>query len=252
MRSDISGTLDLDCIALFLDVDGTLLEFAPSPQTAVVPEGLVLSLARAKSALGGALALVSGRPVSDLDRLFQPLRTRASGVHGAEIRFDPMAPAVFAARAVALPGRMWRRLNAMLTDFPGAVAENKRFSFAVHYRAAPNLAARLRDALSRFVCDEAPRDVELIEGRLVYELKARGFDKGMAVQRFMARPPFAGRTPIFVGDDATDEDGFAAVADLRGFAYSVGRLSPAATDAFADPTTVSQWLDGLVTEQVRA
>ncbi len=246
-----TDTFNLDRIALFLDVDGTLLEFAPSPWSAVVPEGLVSRLAGVETALGGALALVSGRTVSDLDRLFQPLRVRASGVHGAEIRFDPMASADVVEAAAPLPGRMWRSLNAILTDFPGAVAENKRFSFAIHYRAAPCLAPRLRDALRRFARDEASFDVELVEARLAYELKAPGFDKGSAIRRFMARAPFAGRLPVFVGDDATDEAGFAAVADMGGYFYSVGRSSPAATDVFADPTAVRQWLDSLVSERVR-
>jgi trehalose 6-phosphate phosphatase len=252
MRDGVVGAIDLDGAALFLDVDGTILEFAASPAAAVAPEGLVSCLARVKSALGGALALVSGRTLSDLDRLFRPLRLRASGVHGAEVRFDPMASVVVAERAEAPPAGAWRRLNAILADFPGAFAENKRFSFAVHYRAAPSLAARLGDALRRFAGDQAPLDLELVEGRLAYELKARGFDKGAAIRRFMARAPFAGRVPIFVGDDATDEDGFAAVASLRGFAYSVGRSRSAVAAAFPDPASVRRWLESLVAERAPA
>jgi len=250
MRGGIARAFDLDCIAIFLDVDGTLVEFAPSPESAVAPEGLAACLARVESALGGALALVSGRTVNDLDRLLWPLRTRASGVHGAEIRLDPTAPIVAAGQTQALPARMWRKLNATLTNFPGVVAENKLFSFAVHYRAAPNLAAPLGEALRRFVGEEAPPRLELIEGRLVYEIKARGFDKGAAIRRFMARAPFAGRTPIFVGDDATDEAGFAAVASLGGIAYSVGRSSPVVAAAFADPAMVRGWLEDLAAQRV--
>jgi len=141
-------------------------------------------------------------------------------------------------------------LNAILADFPGAFAENKRFSFAVHYRAAPSLAGPLRDALRLFAGDEAALDLELIEGTLVYEIKGPGFDKGAAVRRFMARAPFAGRTPVFVGDDATDEAGFAAVASLGGIAYSVGRSSPVVAAAFADPAMVRGWLEDLAAQRV--
>lgn len=246
------GAFDLDCIALFLDVDGALLEFAPSPQSVVAPEGLNSSLAGAESALGGALALVSGRTVSDLDRLFQPLQLRATGVHGAEFRFDPAAPDAVAGGVVALPDRLWRRLTAILAAFPGSVAENKRYSFAVHCCNAPRLAARLREALLRLACDESALDLELIEGRLAFELKTRGIDKGVGIRSFMARAPFAGRTPIFVGDDVTDESGFAAAVTLRGLAFSVGRSRPSVIEAFPDPAAVRGWLDDLAAQRARA
>jgi trehalose 6-phosphate phosphatase len=251
MTGGIVGAFDLDRTALFLDVDGTLLEFAASPTAVVVPESLVSCLARAETALGGALALVSGRTLDDLDRLFHPLRLRASGVHGAEIRFDPAASILVAEPAAALPEEAWRRLEALLAEFPGAFAENKRFSLAVHFRAAPELGAPLGEALRRFA-GEAGFDLEVMAGRLVYELKARGFDKGAAVRRFMARAPFVGRIPIFVGDDVTDEDGFAAVARLRGFAYSVGRSRVATTATFPDPAAVRRWLEGLLDQEAAA
>ncbi len=252
MRDRVVGALDLDRTALFLDVDGTLLEFAASPQAVVVPEGLVSCLARAELALGGALALVSGRTLSDLDRMFRPLRVRAGGVHGAEMRFDPVASAVVAEQAEALPSGLWRRLNAVVAGFPAVFVENKRFSFAVHYRAAPNLAGRLGEALRRFLDEQAPLDLELVEGSLVYEIKARGFDKGVAIRRFMARAPFAGRIPIFIGDDATDEVGFAAAVSLHGFAYSVGRSSHAVAGAFPDPAAVRRWLEDVVAQRAPA
>src|SRR5271170_2146120 len=126
---------NLDRIALFLDVDGTLLEFGPSPQAVIAPNRLVESLARVETALGGALALVSGRSIGDLDRMFRPMRFRASGVHGAEFRLDPKGPAVI--EAPTLPDRIRTKINAILADFPGALAEDKGFSIAVHYRLAP-------------------------------------------------------------------------------------------------------------------
>src|SRR5271165_5386759 len=118
-------------VALFLDVDGTLLEFAERPHEVVTPAGLVATLAKAERKLEGALALVSGRAIVDLDRLFEPLRLRASGVHGAQMRFDPGEPAAPSPGAVELPASLWAALTRAVGEFPGAFAENKRFSFAV-------------------------------------------------------------------------------------------------------------------------
>ena len=135
-------------VALFLDVDGTLLDFADRPHEVVTPAGLVATLARAERMLDGALALVSGRPIDELDRLFEPWRC-ASGVHGAQMRFDPGAPTVQSAGVVALPASLWAALSRLVDAFPGALAENKRFSFAVHYRLAPTLEEPLREAVMR-------------------------------------------------------------------------------------------------------
>jgi trehalose 6-phosphate phosphatase len=231
-----------DRTALFLDVDGTLLDLAASPTAVVVPHGLVECIADIERALGGALALVSGRTLADLDRLFSPLRLRAGAVHGAEIRYDPLAPVVVEAAAAALPARLWRSLNESLADFPGAFAEDKRFSFAVHYRAAPNCGADLRKVLRRLVAAEAIPDVEIVDSRLAFEIKGCGFDKGSAINRFLARAPFAGRVPMFVGDDGTDEAGFAAVVQRHGAAYSVGQVRPGVSGVFSEPSMVRGWL----------
>jgi trehalose 6-phosphate phosphatase len=232
----------LDRTALFLDVDGTLLDLAASPTAVVVPRGLVECIADIERALGGALALVSGRTLANLDQLFLPLRLRASGVQGAEIRYDPLTPVIVDTAAAVLPARLWRSLNASLVDFPGAFAEDKRFSFAVHYRAAPNCEADLREVLRRLVAAESIPEVEVIEARLAFEIKGRGFDKGSAINRFLARAPFAGRVPIFVGDDGTDEAGFAAVVQRRGAAYSVGQVRPGVSGVFSEPSMVRGWL----------
>ena len=235
--------LDFDRAALFLDVDGTLLDIAPTPSGVATPDGLVASLARLEAALGGALAIVTGRTLADVDRLFRPLTTRAAGVHGAEMRFEPDGEVVVV--AAELPGRLRRALDAALSEFSGVFVEDKRFAFAVHYRAAPDAAAALRAALSRLAEAEAGLDLEVAAGGFVYELKPRGFDKGRAVARFLAREPFAGRTPVLVGDDAADESAFAATADRRGVAYAVGRARPGVAEVFADPATVRRWLAAL-------
>jgi trehalose 6-phosphate phosphatase len=239
-----SRPLDLERAALFLDVDGTLLDIAPTPDGVTTPDGLVASLARLEAALGGALAIVTGRTIADVDRLFRPLTTRAAGVYGIEMRFESNGEIV--AATAALPARLWLALNAALLEFPGVFAEDKRFSFAVHYRAAPDAATGLRASLGRLAEAEAGLDLEVAAGGFVYELKPRGFNKGRALARFLLRAPFAGRTPVFVGDDAADESAFAAAADRRGVAYAVGRRRPGVAEVFADPTTVREWLAAVV------
>ena len=152
--------LKIERTALFLDVDGTLLDLAPRPGAVFVPPSLIDSLARADEALGGALALVSGRPIDDLDRLFSPLQLRASGVHGAQTRFSPNDPKEADEEAEGLPRKLWMALTEVLFDFPGTFAENKRYSFAVHYRTVPMLKQRLREALQSLIacaCRPAPR-----------------------------------------------------------------------------------------------
>jgi trehalose 6-phosphate phosphatase len=234
--------LQPDRTALFLDVDGTLLDLAASPTAVVVPDGLVECIADIERALGGALALISGRTFEDLDRLFWPLRLRASAVHGAEIRYDPRTPVIVDAAAAVLPARLWRSLNASLTGFPGVFAENKRFSVAVHYRAAPTCGVDLREVVRRVVAAAAIPDVEIVDSRLAFEIKSRGFDKGSAINRFLARSPFVGRTPVFVGDDGTDEPGFAAVIQGHGAAYSVSQARPGVSGIFSEPSMVRDWL----------
>jgi trehalose 6-phosphate phosphatase len=243
---------EADRTALFLDVDGTLLDIAPSPTAVVVPDGLIASIAAIERALNGALALISGRTLAELDRLFHPLRLRASGVHGAEIRFEADSQDIITAHAVSLPAALWSSLSEALTDFPGVFAENKLFSFAVHYRAAPECGPRVLETLNKLVELEDNPDVEIIAAHLAFEIKARGFDKGSAIERFLGRAPFSGRTPIFIGDDWTDEAGFAAVARRGGAAYSVGRPRPGVKAVFSGPSMVRDWLADLAAQPVRA
>jgi len=233
--------------ALFLDVDGTLIDFAASPAEVIVPAGLVDDLASIERTLGGALALVSGRTIADLDHLFRPLRLRASGVHGAEMRYEPSSftPSVEAATHLSL--ELWAALNEKLSAFPGTFAENKRYSFAIHYRAAPKLGARLLASLRELVSARA-RELEIIEAHFAFEIKSATFDKGAAIDSFLERAPFAGRVPIFVGDDWTDESGFAAVVRRGGAAYSVGQARPHVSGVFSGPASVREWLKQAVQE----
>jgi trehalose 6-phosphate phosphatase len=229
-------------VALFLDVDGTLLDIADRPERVVVPPGLVDVLAKAERRLDGALALVTGREIAEVDRLFRPLKLRAAVVHGAELRLDPdAAPTPFPGTA-ELPASLWNGLTEALREFPGTFAENKRYSFAVHYRLAPGVKEPLRKAVARVVQAEPESAVEVMNARCAIELKAPGYDKGRAVAAILAVPPFLGRTSIYVGDDKTDEAAFAAVSARGGFAYSVGRPRKGANGVFASTGDVREWL----------
>jgi trehalose 6-phosphate phosphatase len=240
--------LDFRRTALFLDVDGTLLDIAATPDRVLVPDGLVATIARLEQSLGGALAIVTGRMLADLDRLFFPLRTRAAGVHGAEMRFAPNAAGVETQGAAPLPDRLWREFAAVTLAFSGAQAENKRYSFTAHYRAAPKAAAPLRAALLSLLERQATGELELTDTLCAYELKPSGVNKGEAVRRFLERPPFVGRRPMFVGDDSSDEFGFRSAADRRGYAFAVGAARPEVDHVFADPATVRLWLERLAAQ----
>jgi trehalose 6-phosphate phosphatase len=227
--------------ALFLDVDGTLLDLAPSPTQVVVPAGLIDVIASLERNLGGALALVSGRTIADLDDLFQPLRLRASGVHGAEMRLEPSALTPTVTGAGPLSSDLWVSLIEALKAFPGTLAENKRYSFTIHYRAAPTLGPLLLTKLRELV-NERQTELEIIEAHFAFEIKGPNFDKGSAIEKFLECAPFAGRAPIFVGDDWTDESGFAAVERWGGTAYSVGQVRPHVNGVFSGPGAVREWL----------
>ncbi len=230
-------------VALFLDVDGTLLDIADRPERVAVPPEVVVALAGADRNLAGALALVSGREFDELDRLFRPLKLRGAAVHGAELRFEPGAAPVRTPETSELPASLWNALTEALREFPGTFAENKRYSFTVHYRLAPEAEASLRKAVTRLVQAEARVAVQLMNARRAIELKAPGYDKGRAIEALLSVPPFSGRTPICVGDDTTDEAGFAAVSARGGFAYAVGRPRPGVRGLFPRPSDVRSWLE---------
>jgi trehalose 6-phosphate phosphatase len=234
-----------DNLALFLDVDGTLLDIADTPSEVKTPSGLVRALAQIERKLGGAVALVSGRPIEELDRLFQPLHLRASGVHGAEMRFEPHEAPQPAPDITELPASLNAALIEALAPIPGVFVEPKRYSAAAHFRHAPALGPKVRETLQHLIEREPSGRFEIIEAHCAFELKAQGFDKGKAIEMFLNVAPFAGRIPIFIGDDATDESGFAVVAARGGCAYSVGRWRPGASGVFDEPGAVRAWLAAL-------
>jgi len=220
------------CAALFLDFDGTLVDIAPRPDAVHVPPELPPLLLDLAAGLGGALAVVSGRPLRDLDH-FLPVPIAKAGDHGAALRADPAAPAE--RPDLPAPPPDWRaRAAALVAGNPGALIEDKAHGFVLHYRLAPELGPEAKALLSALV-GQAPDDFTLLEARMAWEVRPRGPSKGSAVRKLMARPPFAGRVPVFIGDDVTDEEGMAACRDLGGQGM---RLQ----DAFGTPSALRAWL----------
>lgn len=229
-------------ICLFLDFDGTLVEFADDPRAVQPDAHLLRTLQSVQSALGGALAVVSGRRIDELDELLQPLRLPAAGLHGlerrdAQGRRQPAAPALAETGLHELRGQ----LLELVERYPGLLLEDKGAALALHYRRVPRLQETVRDALRSLVGRLAP-ELELLEGDKVLELKPHAQDKATAVESFMREEPFAGRTPVFVGDDLTDRDGFEAVRRHDGMTVAVGDRVTAQW-RLQDPAAVRAWLE---------
>jgi trehalose 6-phosphate phosphatase len=226
--------------ALFLDVDGTLLDIAERPDQVdahQVDRRLVEALQRAA---GGALALISGRSLAQLDDMFAPLRLPAAGQHGFERR-DTRGERHRHRFPVETLAAAKADLRAFAERHPGLVFEDKGASVALHYRLAPQLREAALEALRRA---SAPlgATVQLQGGKMVWELKPAGADKGVAIDEFMREAPFAGRKPVFLGDDVTDEHGFAVVNRLGGHSIKVGAGDSAARWRLANPEAARAWL----------
>jgi trehalose 6-phosphate phosphatase len=235
-------TMELSSVALLLDVDGTVLDTAETPTSVFVPDSLRTSLRNLHGKSGGALALVSGRLIADLDGLFAPLRLPAIGGHGAEMRLSGQDQ-IQGRYADGIAVECRQQVAAVASDDPRIFVENKGSSLAVHYRFAPDLKETLKRTLAQIVA--RADDLELIDGKSVVEIKSRRFNKGTAVLELMRSPPFARRRPIFIGDDTTDESVFAALPALGGLGYSVDRAMAGANGMFGSPRRVRDWLGQL-------
>jgi trehalose 6-phosphate phosphatase len=232
-------------IAVLLDIDGTLIEIAATPQEVRVPASLKHVLGTLRNRMGGALALVSGRPLADIDRLFDPLRVAAVGGHGAENRLTADGE-IDRSRVKPLDPELRDRLLAIASATPGVLAEDKGYSVALHYRLAPDQEQRIRNEIGA-LCSELPHlKLEVLPGKSLFEVKPPTFNKGVAVRQLMRRPPFRGRRPIFFGDDVTDESVFKVMPEFDGLAFSVGRRFPGTNGYFATPREVRHWLYGFI------
>lgn len=227
----------LDGAALFLDFDGTLVELAETPAAIRVPPGLPALLKRLQDRLGGRLGIVSGRSIANLERHLDCTGLPVSGSHGFELRL---------ARATAPPpsvpaglGAIVEAVAAFVRDHPGTLIEKKPAGAALHFRQAPELET---EAVALMAGLAGP-GFTLQHGKMVAELRAANADKGSALRAFMAAPEFAGARPVFVGDDATDEDAFTAAAELGGAGVLVGPpRASAASWRLADVDAVAAWL----------
>lgn len=228
--------------AYFLDVDGTLIEFADSPGAAHVDDALLGLVARLHHACGGALALVSGRALGDLDCRLGSVRIPLSGQHGLERRDARDRVRVHSAPAAA-KREMLQRLAPLLDKYPELLAEDKGLTLAIHYRHAPQLASYLHQLLRKWL-DGNTDGLVLQKGKRVLEIKPAGFDKGSAIGEFMAESPFRHRVPVFIGDDVTDEDGFDRINRLGGFSIKVGSGRTCARWRLPDVAAVRAWLAG--------
>jgi len=231
-------------LALFLDADGTLIELASTPDAVVVPASLKSLLKDLAERLDGALALVSGRSISTLDSLFAPTKVAAAGIHGCERRevdgtlHRPQIDATSFAAAR-------EELAAWASRHPGTLLEDKGYALALHYRQAPALESAAFDATGKALQRLAGMH-ELQRGKFVFEIRPTGYSKGSAIEAFMHERPFRGRTPVFIGDDVTDEAGFVVVNQLGGISIRVGDVAAtAAKHHLANVSAVRAWLNTL-------
>ncbi len=224
--------------AVFLDLDGTLIEIANRPDAVRRTDRLDALLARLPAATGDAVAVVSGRGIADVDRLLTPFRLPVAGIHGLERRG---ADGTVHRVPVDLD---WlhdahKAMEHFVADHPGLLLENKGASLALHYRGRPEL----EDTVRQFVAElDLPAAAERLRGRKVIEIKPGQMNKGTAIRAFMSEPPFAGRTPVFAGDDVTDESGFAVVNEMGGVSVKVGDGATAADWALPGVSQVLEWL----------
>ncbi|WP_343464205.1 trehalose-phosphatase [Pantoea sp.] len=229
--------------AFFFDVDGTLATIQSQPESVSIPALVRQHLQQLSNLTHGAVALVSGRPIAQLDALVAPLEAPAAGVHGAERR-DATGRIHRRTLPDDIAQTLQSELQATLDQWPGTLLEVKGMAFALHYRNAPDyenaILALAHDAVERFPL------LTLQPGKCVVELKPQGVDKGAAVQAFMQEAPFSGRIPVFVGDDLTDEKGFAAVNALQGISVKVGEGATQAHYRLQDVEAVWHWLEQLL------
>ena len=232
--------LSADC-ALYLDFDGTLVELAPTPDALRPEPGLVALLSDLQELLDGAVAVVSGRRLESIDRWLAPLRLRGAGLHGAQLRLQPEQPDDAAATAEV--ARLVAELHAHYVSDPRILVEDKLGTVALHFRLAPERAEECSALMRRLA---AAHGLDVVSGHAVIEARPRGVNKGAGLHRLDEVAPFAGRRPVFAGDDVTDEDAIRVAQALGGVGVRVGSGASAARYRLADVAAVHHWLQASV------
>jgi trehalose 6-phosphate phosphatase len=231
--------------ALFLDFDGTLADIAPHPGAVHVHAGMVSTLQSAYQLFSGALAIVSGRPIAEIDNFLSPLILPAAGEHGVQWRnsqgdfFE-----LDAKRLTLLLDPIMQAAQYLASQHPGLLLEQKTAGFALHYRMAPALYTLCWHTLAPMV--QRTPALALMRGKYVIEVVPSAIDKGTAIHSFLSTPPFEGRTPIFMGDDVTDEAGFAVAQELGGYGVKVGAGPSVAHHRCPNPAALRAWLEQAV------
>ncbi len=233
-----------DSPALFLDFDGTLVDIVARPDLTLVTPQLIEMLDRIYQRLGGALAIITGRPLHDLDQLLTPLTLPAAGIHGIQHRNTPGHVEPRLQASISDDART--RVKALAATDSRLFFEDKGYSLGLHFRQAPELETTIRSAFNEISATLGP-DYSVQDGKMVVELRPAGIDKGSAIEKFMSAPPFSGRHAIFIGDDVTDEDAFAVINRLHGYSIKVGQPNVKSMAQFTldDVADVHAWLQPL-------
>ena len=231
-----------DEAAFLLDFDGTLVDIAPSPELVQVPPGLADTLIRLRGLVGEALAVITGRPIGEIDSFLPGVPYAVAGEHGSAVRFAPEMP-VERAELPPVPSEWLDEAARLAAIHPGVRIERKVAGLVLHYRANPDAGALLERAAHAMVASRSA-DFHVQASKMAWEIRPAGVDKGSALRLLMRRPPFAGRVPVFVGDDVTDEDAVRAAVAIGGVGYRI----PA---DFDDPASVRGWLTLLAAGEER-
>lgn len=233
--------------AFFLDVDGTLFDIAPTPNDVRMDRGLSTLLDRLYNACGGALAMVSGRSLSDLDRLLGGFHMPRAGQHGLERR-DANGRLWLHSVPPEIKRRIATELIPVLQRHSGLMLEDKGFTLALHYRQAPALAPRAHQIMKRLAAEAGP-GLRVQPGKRVVEITLADVDKGTAVSQYLNELPFSGRRPVFIGDDVNDEHAFAVINAVNGISIKVGRAATQARYRLPDVAAVRTWLAACLPRQ---
>jgi trehalose 6-phosphate phosphatase len=244
MRRNVEKMVSCDePVALFLDIDGTLLDVALTPSTVHVPPDLPGLLDAVSRRLSGALAIITGRPLAEADNLLKPSKFVGGGVHGGQMRLTPAGN--IQRLTPEFDHTLVAELKKIVRDLPGVVFEDKGSGIALHYRLVPDLQQPLMDLLEALLA-LYPGQFKICGGRKVVEILPIGFSKGRALNRIASLPSFANKTPVMIGDDISDVDAFSAAEDLSGFGLKVaGENFSAEESSFEGPADVLAWLQAL-------